>query len=169
MRLIGAMLIMLGCTAAGLMKAHMLEQRDKTFGELITILTLMRSEICSRAVPLDEALRITYGAATGDTGRFLRRVSGDFSELGKRSFCDIWSDAAASCLQILPPHSLSAVKALGSSLGRYDAAMQCTALERCINDIAAEHSTLRETLCASKKMYVGVGSAAGLILAIVLI
>ncbi len=169
MSIIGAALIMLGCTAAGLIKAHSLGEKDKTCSELLTAFTLLKSEICSRAVPLDEALRVSSGTASGDTEKFLRRVSSDFSKLGERSFCDIWSNAAVSCLQILPPRSLSAVKALGSSLGRYESSMQCAALDRCIGDISAEQQKLRETLSADKRMYIGLGCAAGLIIAIVLI
>ncbi len=165
----GAMLIMLGCAAAGFIKARSIGERDKTCSELINAFTLLKSEICSRAVPLDEALRIVSGAASGDTEKFLHRVSRDFSKLGEQAFCDIWSNAAVSCLQILPPRSLSAVKALGCSLGRYESSMQCAALDRCIGDISAEQSKLRETLSADKRMYIGLGCAVGLIIALVLI
>lgn len=45
MNLIGAMLIMLSCTAAGLMKARSLSELDKTYGTLIAMLTLIKNEI----------------------------------------------------------------------------------------------------------------------------
>lgn len=45
MNLIGAMLIMLGCAAAGIMKAHGLGELDKTYSSLISALMLMKSEI----------------------------------------------------------------------------------------------------------------------------
>lgn len=169
MSFVGTMLIMLGCAAAGLIKARSIGEKDKTCAELINAFTLLKSEICSRAVPLDEALRIVSGAASGNTEKFLHRVSCDFSKLGEQAFCDIWSNAAVSCLQILPPRLLSAVKALGSSLGRYESSMQCAALDRCIGDISAEQRKLRETLSADKRMYIGLGCAAGLIIALVLI
>mgnify|MGYP000201809756 CR=1 FL=1 len=58
---------------------------------------------------------------------------------------------------------------IGSSLGRYDSAMQCEMLDRCINELSAEQNALRKTLCANKRMYIGIGGSVGLIIAIVLI
>ncbi len=169
MNFIGAMLILTGCTAAGILKVLSLGRLDRTYTALISALTIMKSEICSRAVPLDEVLHIVSGSASGDAGKFICRLSDSFSMLGEKTFCDIWSAEAGSCLESLPDRSLSAVKALGASLGRYDAAMQCAALDRCINNISAEQRALRETLSENKRMYVGIGASAGLIIAIVLI
>ena len=164
MNLIGAMLVMLGCTAAGIIKAHSLSQLDKTYSTLISALMLMKSEISSRAAALDDVLSIVFGAVTGDAARFIEAVIGDFSKLGDETFCTIWSSAAESCLQCVSKRSLSALKALGGSLG-----MQCEAIDRCISELSAEQKSLRETLGANKRMYVGIGGAAGLITAIVLI
>ena len=169
MNFIGAMLIFAGCTAAGIMKARSLGELDRCYTSLISAFTLLKSEICSRAEALDAALRICSGAASGDAEKFLQAVEAGFACLGEKSFRDIWSGAADSCLGGMPVRPLSAVKAIGGSLGRYDAAMQCTSLERCINDIAAEQKALRETLNENKRMCVGIGGAAGLIIAIVLI
>lgn len=169
MNLIGAALIMLGCTVAGIIKARSLSETDKTYGALISALSLMKSEISSRAAPLDEVLRIIGNTANGEVGRFVLTVSSDFPKLGEESFCDIWSKAAQSSLQSVSQRSLSAVKTLGSSLGRYDSAMQCEMLDRCINELSAEQNALRKTLCANKRMYIGIGGLVGLIIAIVLI
>lgn len=169
MNLIGAMLILLGCTAAGIIKAHSLDRLDKTYSMLISALMLMKSEISSRAAALDDILSVVFDAVTGDTARFIETVIGNFSKLGENTFCTIWSSAAESCLQCVSQRSLSALKALGSSLGRYESSMQCAALDRCIGEISAEQKALRETLCANKRMYVGIGGAVGLITAIMLI
>ena len=50
MNLIGAALIMLGCTVAGIIKARSLSETDKTYGALISALSLMKSEISSPEV-----------------------------------------------------------------------------------------------------------------------
>ena len=47
--------------------------------------------------------------------------------------------------------------------------MQCTAIDHCINEISLEQQTLRFSLGANKRMYIGIGGATGLIIAIVLI
>ena len=169
MNLIGTILIMLGCTAAGIMKAHSLCELDKTYGMLISVLMLMKSEISSRASALDDVLNVVSGMATGNTACFIEAVIGDFSKLGDKTFCTIWSSAAESCLQCISQRSLSALKALGGSLGRYESSLQCAALARCIAEISAEQNILRETFGANKRMYIGIGGAVGLITAIVLI
>lgn len=169
MNLIGAVLILLGCTAAGIMKANGIGETDKTYSALISVLVLMKGEISSRAAALDDVLMTCSGAVSGDAARFIETVLGNFSRLGEESFCHIWSGAAESCLQSASRKVLSSVSALGGSLGRYDSAIQCTAVDRCIAEISAEQKSLRETLAANKRMYVGMGSAVGLIIAIVLI
>ena len=123
MNLIGAMLIMLGCAAAGIMKAHWLGELDKTYSSL--------SEISSRASALDDVMNVARSSTAGDTSRFIETVIENFSILGEKSFCTIWSSAAESCLQSISQRSLSAVKVLGGSLGKYESAMQCAAIGRC--------------------------------------
>ena len=169
MNLIGAMLIMLSCTAAGIMKARSLSELDKTYGTLIAMLTLIKNEIVTLSAPLDEAFERAAGLANGDVGRFMSQVRHDFEKLGEDSFCGIWCSAARDNLQGLSERALSAVEELGASLGRYDGAMQCAAIDRCINEMSLEQQNLRLLLGANKRMYIGVGGAMGLIIAIVLI
>lgn len=169
MNMIGAMLIMLSCTAAGIMKARSLSELDKTYGALIAALTLIKSEIATLSPPLDEAFERAAGLANGDVGRFMSQVRRDFEKLGEDSFCGIWCSAARDDLQSLSERALSAVEELGASLGRYDGAMQCAAIDRCINEMSLEQQNLRLLLGANKRMYIGVGGAMGLIIAIVLI
>lgn len=169
MNIIGAMLIMFSCTAAGIMKARSLSELDKTYGTLIAVLTLIKSEIATLLAPLDEAFEKAAGLANGDVGRFMSQVRHDFEKLGEDSFCGIWCSAARDNLQGLSERALSAVEELGASLGRYDGAMQCAAIDRCINEMSLEQQNLRLLLGANKRMYIGVGGAMGLIIAIVLI
>ena len=162
MNIIGAMLIMFSCTAAGIMKARSLSELDKTYGTLIAVLTLIKSEIATLSAPLDVTLGRAAGSANGDVRR-------SFEKLGEDSFCGIWCSAARDNLQGLSERALSAVEELGASLGRYDGAMQCAAIDRCINEMSLEQQNLRLLLGANKRMYIGVGGAMGLIIAIVLI
>ena len=81
----------------------------------------------------------------------MSQVRRDFEKLGEDSFCGIWCSAARDNLQSLSKRALSAVEELGASLGRYDSTMQCTAIDRCINEISLEHQTLRLSLSSNKK------------------
>lgn len=128
-----------------------------------------KNEIVTLSAPLDEAFERAAGLANGDVGRFMSQVRRDFEKLGEDSFCGIWCSAARDDLQSLSERALSAVEELGASLGRYDSTMQCTAIDRCINEISLEQQTLRLSLSSNKRMYIGIGGATGLIIAIVLI
>lgn len=167
--ILGALLIMLGCTAAGIIKARSLSESDKTYAALIAALMLIKSEVSSRSAPLDEVMRTVQSAAAGNVKQFVMYIGDSFPKLGEKTFCQIWEEAAESFLKSISPRALSSVKTLGASLGRYDSDMQCAALCRCIEELSAEQRSLMETLCANKRMYVGVGGAAGLIIAIALI
>ena len=70
MNLIGAMLIMLSCTAAGIMKARSLSELDKTYGTLIAMLTLIKNEIVTLSAPLDEAFERAAGLGKRRCGTF---------------------------------------------------------------------------------------------------
>lgn len=83
MNLIGAMLIMLGCAAAGIMKAHGLGELDKTYSSLISALMLMKSEISSRASALDDVMNVARSSAAGDTARFIGTVIENFQYLAR--------------------------------------------------------------------------------------
>ena len=169
MNLIGAMLIMLSCTAAGIMKARSLSELDKTYGTLIAMLTLIKNEIVTLSAPLDEAFERAAGLANGDVGRFMSQVRRDFEKLGEDSFCGIWCSAARKICKVCQRERFRLLRSWEQALERYDSTMQCTAIDRCINEISLEHQTLRLSLSSNKRMYIGIGSATGLIIAIVLI
>ena len=65
--------------------------------------------------------------------------------------------------------SIVSVKSLGSSLGRYDAEIQCAAIERCMALLSQEQQAFSSGLSANKRMYIGISSGTGLIIAIMLL
>lgn len=169
MNLLGAILLISGGLAAGIMKACALTEADRTYSAMIQALSFINSEISSRRAPLDDILLRLKANCPRQISIFVSRLSDGLLKLDEQTFCAVWTSSAEDCLQSLSPQSVAAVAALGLSLGRYDADMQCAALERCMAELSSERDEMRLRLSANKRMYIGLGGAGGLILAIVLI
>lgn len=169
MNLLGAILLISGGLAAGIMKACALADADRTYSAMMHALGFIKSEISSRKAPLDDILLRLKTNCPRQISLFVSRLSDGLLKLDEQTFCTVWTSSTEECLQSLSHQSVAAVAALGSSLGRYDADMQCAALERCMAELLTERDEMRTRLSANKRMYIGLGGAGGLILAIVLI
>ena len=84
----------------------------------------------------------------------------------EREFSCIWS-ACLSTLD-LPSDAHSALDDLGRSLGRYSAAEQHTAIDRCIAALERCSRAERETGRGNAKLKLGLSLTAGLLLAVIL-
>lgn len=169
MNWLGAVIIVAACSALGINKAFSLDNTEKCYASLISMLEIVKGEICTRRAPMDEVFRVLKEDAAKSVKLFVSGVAGQLDVLGEHSFAEIWSGCADKYLPQLSPASLASVKSLGSSLGRYDAEMQCAAIERCMAVLTQEQQAFRTGLDASKRMYIGIGSGTGLIIAIMLL
>lgn len=167
MKLLGTMFVTLSCTALGIIKARSLARENEAYAELISALTLMKGEICSRASSMDEVFRLLNTGKSCCTSAFFSQLSSAMSEIGDVSLKAIWQKAADTLC--ISPYGVQAVKALGNVLGRYDAQAQAAAIDRCILALLSEQDALRDKLNENKRMYIGIGAASGLMLALLLI
>ncbi len=169
MNWLGSIIIVAACSMMGIKKAADLGYTEKSYAVIISMLEVAKSEICTRRAPMDEVLRVLSDGAAKPIKPFLSALSERLCTLGEHSFAEIWRDCADKYLLSLPTSSLAAVKSLGASLGRYDAEMQLAAIQRCMTVLMQEQETFRARLNANKRMYIGIGSGTGLIIAIMLL
>ena len=169
MRLIAAGLIVFSCTALGIIKAHGLSELDRTYSALISALELLKGEICTSRAPLDAALSLALQSSDKTVSSFFDAVISRLNALEDSTFGNIWTLSVQNELTVLPKSCAQVLVSLGNSLGRYDADIQKCAIERCSAQIQAAQRSLRETAAVNKRMYVGTGSAAGLIIAIIMV
>lgn len=169
MNWLGAAIIIAACSAIGIKKACLLGSTEKCYAALISMLELFKGEICTRRAPMDEVLAILEESAAKPVRQFVSDAGEQLELLGEHSFAELWSGCAEKHLQQLSPASIACVKDLGSSLGRYDAEMQCAAIERCMALLLQEQQDFKAGLNANKRMYIGIGSGTGLIIAILLL
>ena len=112
--------------------------------------------------PLQRALkRLFY-----HIGRWVYLLDAALDALGELEFSCIWS-ACLSTLD-LPSDAHSALDDLGRSLGRYSAAEQHTAIDRCIAALERCSRAERETGRGNAKLKLGLSLTAGLLLAVIL-
>lgn len=168
MNWLGAVIIVVACSVIGINKARALENTERCYLALISMLEIAKGEICTRKAPMDEVLTVLEHGAAKPVIPFVSGVAERLGALGECSFSEIWFGCADMYLPQLSPAATAAVKSLGSSLGRYDADMQCAAIERCMAILSQEQQEHKAGLSACKRMYIGISSGTGLIIAIML-
>ena len=169
MNWLGAVIIVAACSVIGIKKACSLGNTEKCYAALISMLEIAKGEICTRRAPMDEVFTVLEEGAAKQVKPFVSAAAAQLAALGEHSFAEIWCGCADKYLQQLSPASLAAVKSLGGSLGRYDAEMQCAAIERCMAVLSQEQQIFSSNLSENKRMYIGIGSGTGLIIAIMLL
>ena len=169
MNWLGAVIIVVACSVIGIEKACSLGNTEKCYAALISMLEIAKGEICTRRAPMDEVFTVLEEGTAKPVRPFVSGAAEQLEALGEHSFAEIWCGCADKYLQQLSPASLAAVKSLGGSLGRYDADLQCAAIDRCMAVLSQEQQLFGSGLSANKRMYIGIGSGAGLIIAIMLL
>ena len=137
---LGAALLFLGSTAAGFALRQELRLRLRLLTAVIDSLTLLRSDIVGRLLPLPEALRHLAASAPEPLSAQYATLADGITD-GDRPFSESWS-AAFQALDMLAPDVRAALLTLGEQLGKYDAG--------CCHTDADGHGTARQTVLRSR-------------------
>lgn len=168
MKFIGAMLLTLAASAMGYFKSKELKAQVRTLHETISLLELARNEICTRRTPLMQIFNCANLPDYVYISKFINGIQSRLSELGGKSFAHIWCESVDNYLYPLNERNRQALKNMGSSLGKYDAELQATSIDRCISELTTEYKTMNAGLKSNEKMYMGLGTGLGLIFSIIL-
>lgn len=136
---------------------------------LMSALHIMICEIQTNLTPMGEIIRTLALSKDKYFALFFSEVSEQLAVQGAPYFAGCWKAAVDSRCSILTPAERDALYILGDVLGRYDAAEECAAIERCILELNTGYEALRRRYHADARLYTGIGLAAGCILAIVLL
>ena len=163
LRLLGGVLLLASAFWLGRHASMRLRQRPRQLRSLIDALESLRADISALA-PLSEAL-LHAGRAAGCGGAFLKRIASRL-EQENRMLDEIWAEELQSMpLRLQERDSLSV---LGTQLGKYDAATQMRALERCICDLKRWEQEATEKTRAEAGLWLRLIGVAGVLLLIVL-
>lgn len=169
MRYVGAIAVCLAALFVGFSRAK--EERIKTslLRELYSLLEILKSEISGNKTTMIKLFSMQRLNSFKFICPFIELINSEISLIGDRRFCDIWCGCVNEKLSTLPEKSMSALLALGNCLGRYDAEIQKSSIERCMDIVRAEYEAAESSLKNNEKMYIGLGGGAGAIIALMLI
>ena len=167
MKLVGALFVVVAATLLGVSKASALGKREKTLAAVIAALGYVRCELQSAATPLPELLGNLRSRSQVELANFYDELSA-FGGSGE-SFEDAWTKAVGCAALCLSEGQKRELSRLGQYLGRFPGGAQCEAIDACLSHLKPEHEAARAAARQGKKLWTGLGLAAGLMLAAVLI
>lgn len=169
MKLGGAVLVLLGCALAGRQYALSRRGELRCLGALCEALQRMEAELSARGLPLPELIALLARETAAPASAYFAQLSGRLSDLGERSFHDLWRETAKDSLSPLSPAEREAFCALGAALGRYPLEEQKAAIRRCRERLAARRDTSQRRLRDDLRLCWGLSACLGFLLWILLI
>ena len=169
MKLFGSMLLLAGCSGAGIILVKRLENRAKILQSMISVLEIMEREMGFRLSTLDEIIDAARRDVSGPVKEFLCRCLTVLNEKCDVLFSEIWSQALNECLPMLNWTDRESMLALGAVLGRYDAESQKQMIEHVRMRLEESLAEAKKECRSHGKVYRTVGATAGALLVILLL
>ena len=169
LRIMGCLLIIAGCTAAGFFKSLSYKERTAELQDIIEMLKLMHIEIVYKKEPLGKTFKHAAVMKRCWFAEVMQRCSRRLEE--QRPLYEAWREALREKKRECPLHEkdIAVLNDLVLGLGRSDAEGQQKILDAaalrfrgCLED--AGEQELRQG-----RMYCGMGAAAGVVIAVILI
>ena len=167
-KLMGALLVFLGCGGFGMSMAGAFRREEWTLGQLLRALEYMSCELSYRLTPLPQLCRNTSASVTGDISQIFLCLA---DELDQQIAPD-----AASCMQVvlakwdrMPRSVHRLLSELGQTLGQFDLPGQVRGIEGCIQTTRSTLHQHGQDKCTHIRSYQTLGLCAGAALAILLL
>lgn len=167
-RLVGALLLLLGGLALGLTAARELSQRVKVLNAWADALLLLEGELAFTLPPMPQLLETLREKALPPAGEALGQVLTGLEKLGEKSFAQIWAQALTAHSG-LEGEDLAPLLRLGEALGRYDREEQGRAIEAARSRLLHREAEGREELSRKGRAYGALGLTLGAFLMILLL
>lgn len=166
MRLAAGALIVAAFALAALGSVARAKRRARLLEALCASLELLRGEVVTRLTPLPDCAALLSRTGPAECREFYASLGLAMDSLGELEFSRLW-EACVSALE-LGEEAQSALADLGRSLGRYAAAEQGAAIDRCLARLGPLAARERAALRDSARLKLGLGLSAGLLLAVIL-
>ncbi len=168
-RLLGAVLLIAGGGALGLGAVARLDGRVRDLGELAAGLDALQRELGWRLSPLPQALNTAVRTTHGPAADFFARCAQGAERGDGKSFQEVWREGLTVVPLRLKPEDRTFMERLGSVLGRYDGESQRLALEDAAAGLRSLQGAAADDRNRLGRVYGVLGTAAGLLTAIVLL
>lgn len=166
LRLVLAMVIVVGSTLCGKSIAHAAERRYRLLFRLLDALRLLRVRIVQSCVPLDDAL-LSSGIS------LFSRIAGELDAAD--SVFDAWrSVKVRSCRRggegdCLATREIEALDRFFEQLGESGRAAQDEAIRACIAALELARDEAREQASSTGRLYTSIGFLTGLAIAVLIV
>lgn len=167
-RLLGAVMLLMGGLALGLTPVWELSRRAGTLSIWGEALLLLEGELSFSLPAMPQLLDTLSHKALSPAGETFARVGEGLARLGEQPFAQIWAQAVSESAG-LKGEDLAPLLRLGEVLGRYDRAERERALELVREQLAGRESLCREALKSKGRAYGTLGLALGAFAVILLL
>lgn len=164
MSIAGAILVTAAGLLAGLLAADRLRACARRREGLCHMLSLIEFELSRFRTPLPALFAGLSQTLSGACGALCRQVAEGLAEPEGRSFSDVWAAETAR----LAPREREILGPLGQVLGRYGAEEQLAAVGLCRRDMERALEEARAAVGEKGRIYIGLSTAGGLMLAVLL-
>lgn len=169
MRMLGAILAFLSCGAMGIMRIYSARRYIAALEALYDALGEMKLGISTRLEAIPALAKRLSDSAVGDAKKFFTLFSLRLDTLGERGLYELWRESAEETLKGLTPGELHDFLSLGLVLGKSEAEVQAEAIGHCQASIGRALDAARAKYPQQRRLSLGLASAAGMLLVIVLI
>lgn len=162
---IGAILIISGCSGAGLSIANKYRKEETSLNQLMSVLQFMESELEYKLTPLPELCRSASRGARGSLREVIQNVS---REMDRQSESDAESCMCAAIRKTgnIPRSLSNLLLQLGQTLGRFDLPGQLRGIQAVKVSCERELKRCEERREVRLRSYQTLGVCAGIALAI---
>lgn len=167
-RLLGAVLLLLGGLTLGLIPVWELSHRAGTLRAWGEALLLLEGELSFSLPAMPQLLDALSAKALFPAGETFVQVRKGLEELGEKPFSQIWARAVTANAG-LRGEDLSPLLRLGEALGRYDREERDRAIEAVRVQLAHREERCREELKGKGRAYSMLGLALGAFVIILLL
>lgn len=163
MNLLGAALLTAAGLLCGLLAGAQLRDRLRQRRELCRMLSLMEFELERFRTPLPELFASLAGRLSGQAGALCARAASGLTDAGS-PFSAVWREAVSG----LDAREREILLPLGAVLGRYGAAEQTAAVSAARGELCRLRDETAAQIGEKSRVYAGVFTAGGLLLAVLL-
>lgn len=168
LKLIGSMLIILGCGGFGFYVASVQKAEERTLKQLVGALDYISCELQYRMTPLPQLCRQAALECSGLLNRLFSALADDL-EMQVASKVDVSMQTVLANSRDIPQNTLEILQKLGRSLGRFDLDGQLQDLESIRTQCRSRLSQLSDNKDIRLRSYKTLGLCAGAALVILFI
>ena len=167
-RIIGAILIVIGCSSVGFLMAHSYRKEISILSEFADFLNMLECELQYRSPPVALVIKSFAGEKKGELCVFLRQLSKELDSQIRPSV-ESCVNAAISKVNDLPKQTEVYVRKLGATLGLFDIEGQILEIQALRKEVIDKLAFMQKNQSTQVKNYKTLGICAGAALAILFI